>query len=351
MNPMNADSSSSTTTRAAVLRQRLAALLAAAGLALPGCAAATPPQPVGATHPSTRTVRNIDGTAVDVPTRPQRIVTLSEPTTDSVLALGLTPVGIVSGRGQSTVSHYLRDEAADIPLLGGIAQPNYEAIGKARPDLILVDGTSINNNAEVIETLRHIAPTVYTGYAGGDWRTNFQVTAAALNQTARGEQVLADYDARVSAVASRLVNAGYDDKTFSIVRWQGTSAALILLDLPPGQALADLGLRRPDNQNVRGRGHAEPVSLENLADVDADYLFLGTLGGSSVDNPDAGGAADSVAAEQAIAQAVQTPGFTALTAYRSDHVIPVDGSTWTSTGGPILMNSIVDDVEQALLSG
>lgn len=318
----------------------------AVALSLAGCGTAAAPLPDAG---ATRTVENIDGSTVAVPVHPQRIVTLSEPTTDGVLALGLMPVGVVSGRGQSTVSHYLADKAKDIPLLGGIAQPNYEAIGKAKPDLILVDGTSINNNDQAIETLRHIAPTVYTGYAGGDWRKNFETVANAVNERAKGEQVLADYDQRVRTLSVELKDAGFDEKTFSIVRWQGTSAALILLDLPPGQALADLGLKRPANQAVRGRGHAEPVSLENLADIDADYLFLGTLGGSSVDNPNAGGSADSGAAQQAIEQAVQTPGFTSLTAYTDGHVIPVDGSKWTSTGGPILMNAIVDDVRRTLL--
>lgn len=327
-------------------RLRLAVVLAAAALALAGCASTPSTQQ---SDGATRTVENIDGTKVQVPEHPERIVTLSEPTTDGVLALGLTPIGIVSGRGQSTVSNYLKDKAGNIPLLGGIAQPNYEEIGKAHPDLILVDGTSINNNADAIATLQHIAPVVYTGYAGGDWRKNFQLVADAVNEQAQGEQVLADYDNHVTTVAAQLKDAGYDQETFSIVRWQGTSAALILLDLPPGQALTDLGLKRPDNQNVRGRGHAEPVSLENLATIDADYMFFGTLGGSSVDNPNAGGSADSSAAQQAIDQAAQTPGFTSLTAYKDGHVIPVDGSKWTSTGGPILMNSIVDDVQKALL--
>jgi iron complex transport system substrate-binding protein len=329
-------------------RHRVVAVVAAAMCLLAGCSGA--PAAQQSSGGATRTVTNIDGTTVEVPEHPQRIVTLSEPTTDGVLALGLTPVGVVSGRGQSTVSNYLADLAADIPLLGSIAQPNYEAIGAAAPDLILVDGTSINNNAEAIETLQHIAPTVYTGYAGGDWRKNFELVADAVNAADAGTAVLAEYDAHVADVAGQLADAGFDDATFSIVRWQGASAALILLDLPPGQALSDLGLSRPENQDHRGRGHADPVSLENLATIDADYLFFGTLGGSSVDNPLAGGGVDGAAAQAALEEAVQTPGFTALTAYREGHVIPVDGSTWTSTGGPILMNAIVDDVQQALLS-
>lgn len=300
-----------------------------------------------ASQGATRTVTDVEGTEVSVPVHPERVVTLSEPTLDGVIALGVEPIGTVAGRGQSTVPAYLADRAGDLPVLGGVAQPNYEAIGKAKPDLILVDGTSINNNADAMAALRHIAPTVYAGYAGGSWRSNFKIVADALNMKAEGEAVSAEYDDHVTEVKSLL--GAFAGKTFSIVRWQGGSASLILKELPPGTALADLGLARPANQDKNGRGHSEPVSLENLQDIDADYMFFGTLGGSSVDNPQAGGVADSAAADKALAGAVDAPGFTQLRAYRDDHIITVDGSAWTSTGGPILMNRIIDDVQKALV--
>jgi iron complex transport system substrate-binding protein len=78
-------------------------------------------------------------------------------------------------------------------------------------------------------------------------------------------------------------------------------------------------------------------------------LFFGTLGGSSVNNPQAGGSADLEGARSALEQAVKTSGCTGLTAYGQGHIILVDGSLWTSTGGPLLMNRIIDAVEEALL--
>lgn len=297
----------------------------------------------------TRTVTDAEGTEMAVPVRPQRIVTLSEPTLDGVLALGLTPIGTVSGRGQSGVPGYLTKEAGELPILGGIAEPNFEAIGQAKPDLIVVDGTSVNNNPPVIEALRAIAPTAFVGYAGGDWRDTFTTLAEVLNQQEQAQQVLADYDARVAEVKKGL--GAYRGQTFSIVRWQGASAALILKELPPGRALTDLGLRRPKNQDREGRGHSEPVSRENLAEIDADWMFFGTLGGASVDNPEAEGGTDTDAAKKALTEAEKAPGFTTLTAYRDDHIILVDGSLWTSTGGPLLMRKIIDDVDRSLVEG
>lgn len=329
------------------------AILTAVGLggaaALSGCGLANSSRPAATATATSRSVKNVDGSAVNVPTNPKRVVTLSEPTTDAILALGLKPIGVVAGRGQKTVSNYLSEKAKNIPIMGSIGQPNFEAIGAQKPDLILVDGTGLKNNAKALATLRAIAPTVYTGDAGGDWRSNFTNIANALNQEQKGKQVLAAYDKRVKEMASALAPK-YSGKTFSIIRWQGTAAALILKELPAGVALNDLGLKRPASQDRKGHGHSEPVSLENISQIDADYMFFGFLGGSSVSNPKAGGSADTSAVTKALQQAAQVPGFAELRAYKAGHVYPVDGSVWTSTGSAILMNSILDDVKRYLLS-
>ncbi|MDU0967507.1 MAG: ABC transporter substrate-binding protein [Actinomycetaceae bacterium] len=318
-------------------------------LGLAGCdTASTSPAATGATT-STRTLTDASGTSVTVPTHPKRIIAYSEPTTDALYALGLKPVGVVAGRGQRGVASYLADKAGDVAIMGTVAQPNYEAIGAAKPDLILVDGTSVNNQPKTMKLLRAIAPVVFTGYAGKDWRDNLRVTADAVGRTAQATRIIADYDQRAADLKARLHAAGMDTHTYSIVRWQIGAPSLILNELLSARALADVGLSRPANQNREGHGHSEPVSLENLAEIDADYLFLGTLGGSSVTNPKAGGDANVAAAKKAIDQAKQTPGFTSLHAYQAGHIIPVDGSVWTSTGGPLLMNRVLDDIETNLL--
>ena len=142
--------------------------LSAAGLALSGCNGGKKAKVQG----GSRTVKDLDGNEIEVPASPQKVVAMSEPTLDNALALGVPLVGATAGRGQSTIPNYLSDKGKDIPILGNVAQPNFEAIGAAKPDLILVDGTSVNNNQPVLDALAKIAPTVYTGYPGGDWREN-----------------------------------------------------------------------------------------------------------------------------------------------------------------------------------
>ena len=48
-------------------------------------------------------------------------------------------------------------------------------------------------------------------------------------------------------------------------------------------------------------------------------------------------------------RALETPAFRELTAVKNGRVIPVDGSLWTSLGGPLAALRILDDVERLLL--
>ncbi|WP_237756322.1 ABC transporter substrate-binding protein [Kytococcus sedentarius] len=323
----------------------LAALVAGAcSPSQPTPASSTGPMSTAATE--TRMVTDASGQEVALPLEPTRVVTLSEPTTDNALALGITPVGAVSGRGQSGVAAYLADRAGDVPILGSVGTPNLEAVGAAHPDLILVDGTSVkSDDTDTLNALKQIAPVFYTAHSGDDWRETFTRTADALGVTDEASTKLADFDAHVAAVSSRLNDGGYLDQTYSVVRWQGDSAGLILKELPAGQALSALGMKRPANQDRNGEGHSEPVSLENIDQIDADWIFFGTLGKSSVNNPSAGGATGVEASEAALAEARASVGFDSLAAVRAGHVIPVDGSLWTSTGGYLLMEGIVANIE------
>ena len=302
--------------------------------------------PMSTAATETRMVTDASGQEVALPLEPTRVVTLSEPTTDNALALGITPVGAVSGRGQAGVAAYLADRAGDVPILGSVGTPNLEAVGAAHPDLILVDGTSVkSDDTDTLNALKQIAPVFYTARSGDDWRETFTRTADALGVTDEASTKLADFDAHVAAVSSRLNDGGYLDQTYSVVRWQGDSAGLILKELPAGQALSALGMKRPANQDRNGEGHSEPVSLENIDQIDADWIFFGTLGKSSVNNPSAGGATGVEASEAALAEARASVGFDSLAAVRAGHVIPVDGSLWTSTGGYLLMEGIVANIE------
>ncbi|MGL4506948.1 MAG: ABC transporter substrate-binding protein, partial [Aeromonas sobria] len=96
-----------------------------------------------------------------------------------------------------------------------------------------------------------------------------------------------------------------------------------------------MGLVRPGKQQGTGAPHSPALSLESLNLLDADWLVIGTLSAT-------GDAVD------AMGQAEQTPAFQQLPVIKAKRFNAVDGSLWTSSGGPQAALKVIEDVEQLL---
>jgi iron complex transport system substrate-binding protein len=286
--------------------------------------------------PATRLLTDAAGRAVEVPANPARIVTLTELDLDSALALGVTPVGSVNGRGQLALPAYLADKSAGIESVGSLAEPSLEKIVALDPDLIIV-GNPIPAIEELMEELQQIAPVYVAWSAGDDWKTAFTNIGAVLNREAEAEAFLADYSQRAAAIKAQLPADSVTEA--SVARWMPDGPVVMIPTTFSSLVLADVGLARPAAHVDIGGGHgahSEVISLEKLDVIDADWLFIGTL------NPD--GAA-------ALEAAKQNPLFRQLQAVQQDHVAAVDGTVWTSIGGPLAALAVLDDVERALTGG
>lgn len=310
----------------------LVATLLAALLALAACGGSGGAQSSDASGDAgagTRTITDATGTSVDVPEDPQRVVTLSELDLDAALALDVTPVGATAGRGQDGVPGYLADRAGDIPLVGTVTGPQLGKVIQADPDLILAGQV---RDEQVLSKLREIAPTVVTYQVGDNWKDAFADVAEALGRTAKQKEFMAGYDDEVSSVRESL--GPNSDAVVSIVRWTPKGPATINKGLFASSVIADLGLRRPPEQ-MQEAVHSAPLSMENLDQIDADWIFLGTL---STTGP----------ADTSLDDAVSQPAFAALGAAQDGHVVIVNGSMWMSLGGPIAATEVLDDVREAM---
>ncbi len=265
---------------------------------------------------------------VAVPADPERVVTLAESALDVALAVGVTPVGTTASRGGDTAPAYLGEDAADIPIVATVAEPNLEAVLEAQPDVILA---SAGLAQEQYDALAAIAPTVVPeGGTGGDWQAPLHTYAEALGADDALTAALDDVTARAEALAGQ----GALEGSAAVVRWMANGPVLMNSALMPGsllqaagatpvQAAADLG----------GRPHSDPLSLENLGQVDADRLFLAAFGA------DGTGALDAARTQ---------PAFTQLSAVQGDATTEVNGSVWSSAAGPIAADLVMDDIEAAV---
>lgn len=278
----------------------------------------------------TRQVTDADGKTQVVPAQPKRVVVLSEIDLDSALTLGLQPVGTVNGRGQSTLPRYLLQQAGkEIAVVGDLDNPNLEKLIDLEPDLILTGQTK----PELLALLKEIAPTVVTGNWGEPWKTVFNRSANVMNKEAEAKTFLAQYDARLQQARSKL--AKHQGERLSIVRWNPKGPSYMHSGTFASSVVEEMGLTRPTHQIGDKSPHSPALSLESLNLLDGDWLVIGTLSAS-------GDAVD------AMKQAEQTPAFQQLGAIKSKRFGAVDGSLWTSTGGPQAALKVIDDVEQLL---
>lgn len=278
----------------------------------------------------TRQILDANGQSQTVPDAPKRIVVLSELDLDSALTLGVQPVGTVNGRGQATLPRYLLDKAGkEIAVVGDLDNPNLEKLIDLEPDLILTGQTK----PELLALLREIAPTVVTGNWGEPWKVVFQRSALVMNKEAEGKAFLAQYDARLQEARTRL--AKHQGEQISIVRWNPKGPSYMHGGTFASSVVQEMGLARPAHQIGDKSPHSPALSLESLNLLDGDWLVIGTLSTS-------GDAVD------AMKQAEQTPAFQQLSAIKGKRFGAVDGSLWTSTGGPQAALRVIDDVEQLL---
>ncbi|MEV2216031.1 ABC transporter substrate-binding protein [Streptomyces sp. NPDC050997] len=288
----------------------------------------------GSGKETTRRITDATGREVEVPSAPGKVVTLSEPTLDAALALGIEPVGATAGRGQTGVSTYLADKASRAEVVATVAEADMEKLAALQPDLILLDETT-GAKGEVAK-LQAIAPTVVTAELNEDWKKAFTATADALNKKTQAEKILTDFDTDVTATKEKLGDNG--GAVASVIRWQNGAPSVVGKGVGHvGSTLSALGLGRPGDQQGASAGHSEPVSLEKLSTIDGDWLFFGTLG-------------DRTDGEKAYTEATKVPNFAKLKAEKDGHVVVVQGSAWNSAGGPLAARIVLDDVTKALAS-
>lgn len=268
----------------------------------------------------TRVIVHAMGESV-IPVAPQRVVVLDTGELDNTLALGVKPVGAPVSEALN-YQEYLADQLDDIGDTGGISEPNLEAILALQPDLIL--GSKQRYEA-IYEQLSQIAPTVLTESLRVPWQETFAVHADALGKQAEAESLLTAYDEHVAEVQAALGDQ-LGTTTVSIIRFRPGQVRLYLKSSFIGYILQDVGISRPSSQDVDS--FSSEITLEQIADVDADYIFI------------TGYATDDSDQEKFL----ESPMWLLLGGVEAGHAIDVDDDTWISGLGIQAANHVLDDL-------
>lgn len=147
--------------------------------------------------------------STEITGQPKRVVGLDTGELDSVLALGVTPVGAVRADATSGLRSYLADRAHDVQLVGTINEPDLEAIAALQPDLILSNKV---RHEDVYDRLSGIAPTVFAEKVGVAWKENFLLAGDALGKRGEAERILAEYEQKATQVDKTFVEVSPEQR-------------------------------------------------------------------------------------------------------------------------------------------
>ncbi|QJC50270.1 iron-siderophore ABC transporter substrate-binding protein [Paenibacillus albicereus] len=257
---------------------------------------------------------------------PTKVVVLTTQGTETLLELGVKPVGAVqSWIGDPWYAH-IQDRMDGIEIVGDETQPNLELIASLQPDLIL--GTKVRQE-KIYDQLSAIAPTVFTENLGDSMVENFQLFARALNKEAEGRQVLAEFDKLIADTAAAL-----GDKTkleVSLARFQAGQARVYYKENFAGVVLDKLGFARPEAQDKEE--FAEEIPKEQIRVLDGDVLFYFASDRS-------GETAASDTAKEWLADPIAQN----MNVNQNKQVYQVDESIWNSAGGMIAAKLLVADI-------
>lgn len=237
-----------------------------------GAKASTTPTAEATEAPNVpKTVTDAMGHKVTIPANPERV--LGSYLEDHLVTLGVTPVAQWSV--PNGIQDYLSTELKDVPTIS--YDLPLEAVISFAPDLILIQSESEVQNG-IYDQLNKIAPTYVIGdEVMKDWRKALLKIGEILNKTPEAEQAIKDYEQKAAAAKSELSGVLNNEsaavlwlvqKNFYIVDESRSSGAVLYTDL--GVTLPNLVTEIPQET----RATWNPISLEKLAELTADHIFL-----------------------------------------------------------------------------
>ncbi|MGJ0738227.1 ABC transporter substrate-binding protein [Enterococcus casseliflavus] len=212
------------------------------------------------------------GNEVTVPENPQRVI--GSYLEDYLVALGVTPVAQWTV-GNDSDQAYLQDKLAEVPRIN--YDLPFEDVLSFEPDLLLMDSNSMVEG-DKYDQYSKIAPTyVVTNGEDVTWRERLTDIAKVLHKEEQAAQVEADYDDLVAATKETYADQ-IQGKSIAVLWVVNNSVFMVSETKSSGQLLYhELGFEVPalvSEISESATADWSAVSLEKLAELDADYLIL-----------------------------------------------------------------------------
>ena len=299
------------------------------------------------TKPETITIQALNGnkewTDIEVPYDPQRIAILDMPALDIIDALGLGDriVGSASVTIEYLTDYNPDDSNGTILNLGNVKTADLEKVAACEPDIIFIGGRL----SSVYADLEAIAPVVYLSvdYEKGvveSTKYNAKTIASIFGKEAEVDAMFDGFQPRIDALNAVLSGhdillAMYNNNAMSIM---DTQSQLNILAAELGGN--NLGETVGETDKAT---HGEDASWETIINLNPEYIFV-------LDRSTATGAADEGVLGPR--EVIENELIKELDCYKEGKIIYFiqHANVWyTSTGGVQALNTMLADLEAALL--
>ncbi|MBP2079031.1 ABC transporter substrate-binding protein [Oceanobacillus polygoni] len=242
------------------------------------------------------------GETYTVPANVERIViTGAMEAMEDAMALEVEPVGAITLGGE--FPDVFKEAMGEAESIGEKQEPNFEKILQLKPDVIL--GTT-KFPEEVVSKLEQIAPTILVSHISTDWEDNLLLMAALSGKENEAETLLNDYEQGVDTVKADL-SEDFEDQTVLSIRVRAGKMFIYPEDVFFNPILySELELNAPEA--VMKAEAQEEISIEQLAEMNPDYIFMQVQQTGTQEN------------EQAFEQLKQNSIIQNIDAFKEDHV-------------------------------
>ena len=281
---------------------------------------------------------------VEVPYNPQRIAILDMPALDIVDALGLGDR--VVGSAKVTIEYladYNPEDSKDaIENLGTIKTADLEKVAASEPDIIFIGGRL----ASIYGDLEAIAPVVYLGvdYEKGvveSTKENAMTIASIFGKEAEVDVMFDKFQPRIDALHEIL-----NDKEVLLGMYNSNALGLMDTQSQLNILAKELGANNLGESvgESEKASHGEEASWETILTLNPEYMFI-------LDRSTATEAADE--GLMGVREVVENDLIKELDVYKEGKIIYFieHANVWyTSTGGVQALDTMLTDLEEALLN-
>ncbi|GKU81661.1 ABC transporter substrate-binding protein [Niallia sp. NCCP-28] len=218
------------------------------------------------TKPEMQTIAYLDK-EYKLPANIKTIVTASQEAMEDAAVLGVKPAGALATAGEFPA--YLGDSMSEAQDIGDKFQPNTEKLLQIKPDIIL--GTS-KFKPEVVKNLNKVATMIPVSHISVNWKENLLLMGNITDKQAQAEEIIATYEKEAKELKEKLSTKLSNQKVM-MIRIRAGNIYIYPESIYFNPVFyQDLGLTVPNE--IKAAKAQEMISLEKLAEINPDYIFV-----------------------------------------------------------------------------